>query len=77
MIPYETFPMHEKIKEERFFLIKKEFSIPYTESRMKLTDFNDDFDCFDYDWCCYSSSSLQQLLLSSKTPILVVDFEKE
>ena len=39
MIPYETFPMHEKVQEERvqeerFFLIKKEFSIPYTESRM-------------------------------------------
>jgi hypothetical protein len=49
MIPYETFPMHEKIKEERFFLIKKEFSIPYTESRMKLTDFNDDFDCFEFE----------------------------
>lgn len=49
MIPYETFPMHEKIQEERFFLIKKEFNIPYTEGRMKLTDFNDDFECFEFE----------------------------
>jgi hypothetical protein len=49
MIPYETFPMHKKIQEERFFLIKKEFNLPYLEDgRMKLTDFNDDFECFEF-----------------------------
>jgi hypothetical protein len=49
MIPYETFPMHEKIKEEKFFLIKKDFNLPYLEDgRMKLTDFHDDFECIEF-----------------------------
>ena len=49
MIPYETFPMHEKIQEEKFFLIKKEFNLPYLEDgRMKLTDLHDDFECIEF-----------------------------
>ena len=49
MIPYETFPMHEKIQEEKFFLIKKEFNLPYLkEGRMKTTDFDEKFECIEF-----------------------------
>ena len=50
MIPYETFPMHEKYQEEKFFLIKKEFNLPYLEDgRMKTTDFDEQFECIEFE----------------------------
>ncbi len=49
MIPYETFPMNKKVQEEKFFLIKKEFKLPYLENgRMKTTDFDEKFECIEF-----------------------------
>ena len=31
MIPYKTYPMHEKVQSERHFLIKTEFNLPYAK----------------------------------------------
>lgn len=44
MIPYETFPMHESILKERWFLLRKQFNIPYLEdSRIKDMSFEQEF----------------------------------
>ena len=29
MIPYQTYPMHEKVQKERHFLVKNEFNLPH------------------------------------------------
>lgn len=29
MIPYKTYPMHEKVQKERHFLLKSEFNLPH------------------------------------------------
>ena len=29
MIPYQTYPMHEKVQKERHFLVKSEFNLPH------------------------------------------------
>lgn len=29
MIPYHTYPMHEKVQKERHFLVKDEFNLPH------------------------------------------------
>ncbi len=44
MIPYKTYPMHEKVQNERHFLIKTEFNLPYYSNR-RLIDDNIDIDC--------------------------------
>jgi hypothetical protein len=29
MIPYKTYPMHEKVQKEKHFLVKNEFNLPH------------------------------------------------
>lgn len=49
MIPYETFPIHQSIQQERHFLIKTGFNLPYLrDGRMKSTNFEDKFECIEF-----------------------------
>lgn len=42
MIPYQTYPMHEKVQSERNFLIKTEFNLPYAKD-CRLDDLLDTY----------------------------------
>jgi hypothetical protein len=42
MIPYKTYPMHEKVQRERYFLIKTEFNLPYVKD-CRLNDLLDTY----------------------------------
>jgi hypothetical protein len=42
MISYKTYPMHEKVQSERYFLIKKEFNLPYAKD-CRLDDLLDTY----------------------------------
>jgi hypothetical protein len=42
MIPYQTYPMHEKVQSERHFLIKTEFNLPYAKD-CRLDDLLDTY----------------------------------
>ena len=42
MIPYQTYPMHEKVQKERHFLVKNEFNLPHAGD-YKLNDLLDTY----------------------------------
>lgn len=52
MIPYQTYPMHEKVQKERHFLVKNEFNLPHA-GEFRLNNLLDTY-------IDYSSSSSEE-----------------